>query len=104
MGSVNKSRVVVVGGSSGIGLATAAHFHGAGASVVIASRSLPKLEKAEQLIGKVEKHALDVTSDRDVESFFEKIGSFDHLVISSAGVAVAPFRNEDRSRQGVLRE
>ena len=26
-----------------------------------------------------------------MESFFEKIGSFDHLVVSSAGVAVAPF-------------
>src|SRR3954468_14587616 len=91
MGVLNKSRVVVVGGSSGIGLATAAHLATAGASVVIASRSMAKLEKAERHIGNVEKYVLDVTSDREVESFFQKLGSFDHLVTASAGVAVAPF-------------
>ena len=91
MGNVKDSRVAVVGGSSGIGLATAAHLATAGAKVVIASRSLENLERAEQVIGKVEKHAVDVTSDDEVEKFFEEIGSFDHLVVSSAGVAVAPF-------------
>ena len=92
MGSLKNGRVVVVGGSSGIGLATAAHLHAAGARVVIASRSLAKLEKAEQAIGKpIEKHALDVTSEPEVADFFERIGAFDHLVITSAGVAVAPF-------------
>ena len=43
---LNHARVLVVGGSSGIGLATAAAAAEAGAAVTIASRSQTKLESA----------------------------------------------------------
>lgn len=46
MSSFQGSRVLVVGGSSGIGLATAAAFLAAGAHVTIASRSVDKLQAA----------------------------------------------------------
>jgi NAD(P)-dependent dehydrogenase (short-subunit alcohol dehydrogenase family) len=49
---LNHARVLVVGGSSGIGLATAAAAAEAGAAVTIASRSQTKLESAVSTLGK----------------------------------------------------
>jgi NAD(P)-dependent dehydrogenase (short-subunit alcohol dehydrogenase family) len=44
-------RIIIIGGSSGMGLATAKAATAAGAQVVIASRSRSKLEKARGVIG-----------------------------------------------------
>jgi NAD(P)-dependent dehydrogenase (short-subunit alcohol dehydrogenase family) len=44
-------KVVVVGGSSGIGLATAEMAKSEGAEVVVASRSAEKLEAAAKKLG-----------------------------------------------------
>jgi NAD(P)-dependent dehydrogenase (short-subunit alcohol dehydrogenase family) len=49
---LNHARVLVVGGSSGIGLATAAAAAEAGAAVTIASRSQTRLESAVSALGK----------------------------------------------------
>jgi len=93
MTSFIDQRVLVVGGSSGIGQATAQAFVRAGAKVTIASRSLPKLQvAAEQVAGQVGIAALDMTSDADVESFFAKAGEWDHIVISAAQTATGAVR------------
>ncbi|RAL24301.1 short chain dehydrogenase [Thermoflavimicrobium daqui] len=79
-------RVVVLGGSSGMGLATAQAVVHQGGHVVIASRSEEKLKKAQEQIRKnVEIITLDVTNEHDMENFFQKIGKFDHLVSTAAG-------------------
>ncbi|MDE1188116.1 MAG: SDR family oxidoreductase [Pantoea sp.] len=78
-------RVLVVGGSSGIGTAAAKVFAEAGAEVVIASRSLDKLNAVAQRIGSgVHTAALDFTDDVAVEKYFAQAGSFDHVVVSAA--------------------
>jgi NAD(P)-dependent dehydrogenase (short-subunit alcohol dehydrogenase family) len=73
--------VVVVGGSSGIGLAVAQTASAEGARVTIASRSETRLSAAAASIGgAVATVALDVTDVDAVERFFASIELIDHLV------------------------
>jgi NAD(P)-dependent dehydrogenase (short-subunit alcohol dehydrogenase family) len=75
---------VVVGGSSGIGLATAKMLVEAGARVIISSRSEEKLQEAKKAIGgEVEAYSLDVTREEVLKRFFENVEAFDHLVFTA---------------------
>jgi NAD(P)-dependent dehydrogenase (short-subunit alcohol dehydrogenase family) len=77
-------RVVVLGGSSGIGFAVAKLAASEGAKVVIASSSAERVQKAIASVGgEVEGHAVDLADERAVENFFEKLGRFDHLVYTA---------------------
>jgi len=77
-------RVVILGGSSGIGLAVAAEAAAQGANVVIGSGNAERIQKAMGFIaGEVEGQAVDVSDERAVESFFGKVGSFDHLIYTA---------------------
>jgi NAD(P)-dependent dehydrogenase (short-subunit alcohol dehydrogenase family) len=95
MGLIGK-KVVIIGGSSGMGLATAKAVAAAGAGVLIASRSREKLEKARaELGGKVAIHPLDVTDEEQVRAFFAKVGPFNHLVTSAASGVTGKFLELD---------
>ncbi|MDD5056341.1 MAG: SDR family oxidoreductase [Sideroxydans sp.] len=77
---LKNSKVVVVGGSSGIGFAVARQALVAGAEVVIASRSQDKLQAAAQQLGsRVSTQQVDVSDEQSVIEFFERVGAFDHL-------------------------
>jgi NAD(P)-dependent dehydrogenase (short-subunit alcohol dehydrogenase family) len=77
-------RVVVVGGSSGIGLAVAQLAAAQGAEVVIASSNAERVQKAVESIGPgAQGHAVDVSDERAIATFFTKLGSFDHLVFTA---------------------
>jgi len=77
---LNNSKIVVVGGSSGIGFAVAQQALSAGAEVVIASRSLERLHAAaKQLGGRVTVEQIDVSDEQAVIDFFHRVGPFDHL-------------------------
>jgi len=92
MNSLENKKVVIIGGSSGIGLATAKAVVAAGGNVIIASRSESKLNKAKAEIGVgVEAYSLDVASEERVKSFFEKVGNFDALVITAVAAVMGPF-------------
>ena len=80
MKSLEGQRVVIIGGSSGIGLATAKGAVALGAEVIIAARTSKKLERARQEIGhSVETSVLDMSQEDQVQAFFEQVGPFDHL-------------------------
>jgi len=84
--------VVVVGGSSGMGLATAAMATRAGARVTIASRSRARLEAAEVRTGAAAIEVIDVADDTSVARGFARIGPVDHVVVSAAEVKTGPLR------------
>ncbi|MFO0995227.1 MAG: SDR family oxidoreductase [Alphaproteobacteria bacterium] len=73
-------RIVLVGGSAGIGLATARAAAKAGARLVIAGRTQARLESAKaELGGTVETHRVDATEEDAVAAFFARVGAFDHV-------------------------
>jgi NAD(P)-dependent dehydrogenase (short-subunit alcohol dehydrogenase family) len=77
-------RVVVVGGSSGIGLAVAAQAASQGAKVVIVSSNAERVQKAvESIRGEAQGQAVDVSDEGAVANFFSKLGTFDHLVFTA---------------------
>jgi NAD(P)-dependent dehydrogenase (short-subunit alcohol dehydrogenase family) len=77
-------RVVVVGGSSGIGLAVAAQAASQGAKVVIVSSNAERVQKAvESIRGEAQGQAIDVSDEGAVANFFSKLGTFDHLVFTA---------------------
>jgi NAD(P)-dependent dehydrogenase (short-subunit alcohol dehydrogenase family) len=71
--SLKGKRVVVLGGTSGIGLSTAKAFLGQSAQVIIASRSDSKLSEAKQVLGgTVEAYEIDFRSEEKAADFFSK--------------------------------
>jgi NAD(P)-dependent dehydrogenase (short-subunit alcohol dehydrogenase family) len=77
-------RVVILGGTSGIGLAVARKAAGEGASIVIASSSDAKVDRAlRQLSGSVAGLTIDLTQEDSIRSFFAGLGAFDHLVYTA---------------------
>ncbi len=95
MFSFEGARVLVVGGSSGLGRAAAAAFAAAGARVTIASRSRAKLDAAARSIGAaVTMAVLDVTDDAAVEAFFARQDDepWDHVVVTAAQAPSGPAR------------
>lgn len=74
-------RIVIVGGSAGIGLRIAEQLIAAGARLYIVGRTEEKLIAAKKkLTCDVSIHLLDVSIEQNVITFFEQIGPFDHLI------------------------
>lgn len=77
-------RIVVVGGTSGIGLAVAEAARDQGARVVVASSQAANVDRAVQrLAAATTGLVIDVTEERHVEAAFQDIGAFDHLVFTA---------------------
>ena len=92
MFSFTNQDVLVVGGSSGIGLATAKAFAAAGARVTIASRSAEKLEAAlKELGGEAKSQVLDTGDAKAVEQFLSA-HTWNHVVVSAAKTPSGPVR------------
>ena len=94
MQSLRNQRILIIGGSSGIGLATAVGAIAAGATVTIASRNQEKLDAAAATLGGVARTALLDTGDNAlVEKFFQQEEPWDHIVISAAQTKGGPVRS-----------
>lgn len=88
--SLASQRVVIIGGSSGMGLATARAAAAAGAVVTIASSSKQRLGAAlAELPGRCSAEVIDTRDEASVAGMFGRIGSLDHLVYT-AGDAFTP--------------
>ena len=82
--TLKSQRVVVIGGSSGIGFAVAAGALAEGAEVVVGSSGADKVASAAARLGAgASGHAIDVKDDASVAAFFDTVGAFDHLVFTA---------------------
>jgi NAD(P)-dependent dehydrogenase (short-subunit alcohol dehydrogenase family) len=89
-------KIVVIGGSSGMGFATAKMAAEEGAAVIIASRSEERLQKAKvQIEGEVEVLTVDIRDEGSVKTFFDKVGEFDHLTTPGNEAAMGAFLELD---------
>ena len=85
-------KVVVVGGSSGIGLATAELAKSEGADIVVASRNAERLQAVADKVGATA-IPTDVTNDDSVANLFHKCGPVDHVVVTAAQLRSGPFKS-----------
>jgi NAD(P)-dependent dehydrogenase (short-subunit alcohol dehydrogenase family) len=67
---LHNKRVVILGGSSGIGLA-------------VAEQAASSSESRREVGGNAQGHTLDLMDESAVENFFAKLGAFDHLVFTA---------------------
>ncbi len=86
-------RVLIAGGSSGVGLATAELLIGCGAAVVLNGRDRAKLERAKQQLGaQASISAFDAANPEERARALAAVGAFDHLVVAlSGGKGAGPF-------------
>jgi NAD(P)-dependent dehydrogenase (short-subunit alcohol dehydrogenase family) len=92
--SLEGASVVVIGGSSGIGLATAKAALAEGARVAITGRSADRLEAAEGQLGKRARAvALDAADEAGMREFFGTLDAVDHI-FDTAGELVKDTRLE----------
>jgi len=82
---LKSKKVVVLGGSSGIGLEVARLASQLGAEVVIASSNAQRVKQAvAEIGGKTTGHAVDLSDEAAIEAFFEGLGPLDQLVYTAA--------------------
>ncbi|WP_374602721.1 SDR family oxidoreductase [Niveibacterium sp.] len=91
--SLAQQRILIIGGSNGMGLAAAQRLGRAGAEVFIAGRSQAKLDA---VLGQIEGRATGVVADftdaGSLAAAARRIGRLDHLVLAaSSNAAWGPF-------------
>ena len=93
--SLKEQKVIIMGGTSGIGFATARAVASAGAVVVVTGRDPEKIKRAtSKLPNTVEGMLVDAMSLSALNNFYKNVGRFDHLVLAVSGkVGGGPFKS-----------
>jgi len=83
----NGKRVaVMIGGTSGLGLGTAAFFASKSIDVIVGGRDQEKLTKAVGIIGQGARGIrVNVSEDLSVQDFFRQVGDFNYLIMTASG-------------------
>ena len=90
-GAMEGQRVVVLGGSAGIGLETARSARAEGAEVILTGRNAQRLEQAASDVGAQAGTAFDVNDPAALDAFFEALDSrVDHVMVTAGGPSYAP--------------
>ncbi|RWE20376.1 MAG: SDR family NAD(P)-dependent oxidoreductase, partial [Mesorhizobium sp.] len=86
---MDKQRILIVGGGSGMGLALARCCLDKGATVIIAGRGEAKLDVARGELGRpaaLETAAVDISREAEVAALFQRTGELDHIVSTAAAI------------------
>ncbi len=90
-------RIVLIGGSSGIGLAVAQRAVAEGADIVIGARNADKRARAVKHLGsKAVAYHADTSDQASLAAFFDEAGQTDHLFISAAIYSIAGIDSDDQ--------
>lgn len=81
--TLTDKRIVIVGGSSGIGFAVAVAAVAHGGRVVLVSSDQARIDAALARLPGAEGHAVDVTRENEVAALFGCLGPLDHLVFTA---------------------
>jgi NAD(P)-dependent dehydrogenase (short-subunit alcohol dehydrogenase family) len=91
--------VVVIGGSSGMGLETARRAREEGAAVIVTGRNAEHLKQAAAQVGARDTVAFDVTDSAALDQFFAGLtGPIDHLYMTAGGPYYAPLADLEFDR------
>jgi len=82
MMDLRERTVVVLGGSSGIGFATAAHARAERANVIVTARNAERLERAAVELG-AKSAAFDATDSAALARFFGDLPLVDHVMVTA---------------------
>jgi NAD(P)-dependent dehydrogenase (short-subunit alcohol dehydrogenase family) len=91
-------RAIILGGTSGIGLAAARQLQQAGATVIVMSRSAKNTATAQEVLGAdADVRQLDVLDREAMAATFEELAPFDILINAATGGerATGPFLEMD---------
>lgn len=87
---LDDQRIVIIGGSSGMGLATAQAASREGAAVTVVSSNRERVDAAVSgLPGRCDGAVVDVRDEAQVAALFDGVGELDHVVFT-AGDAFTP--------------
>jgi NAD(P)-dependent dehydrogenase (short-subunit alcohol dehydrogenase family) len=87
--------VVLIGGSAGIGLATARRARQEGAEVVLAGRDPDRLRQAAAEVGARSTAAFDANDPAAVAGFFRELPAIDHVLVTAGGPQYGPLLEMD---------
>jgi NAD(P)-dependent dehydrogenase (short-subunit alcohol dehydrogenase family) len=91
--------VVVIGGSSGIGLETARQARSEGANVVVTGRNPERLDQAARELGALSSSAFDATDFDRLDRFFDELPApIDHIMASAGSPYYARLAEIDFAR------
>ena len=91
--------VIVIGGSSGIGLETARRARAEGADVILTGRDPDRLQQAAQKLGAERTAAFDATDPAALDRFFADLPeAINHVMVTGPGPYYAPLADLDRER------
>jgi NAD(P)-dependent dehydrogenase (short-subunit alcohol dehydrogenase family) len=91
--------VVLIGGSSGIGLETARRARVEGANVVLTGRNPDRLKQAAAEVGALSSAAFDATDPAALDRFFSDLPeTIDHVLVTGPGPYYAPLADLNRER------